>query len=221
MEPTVLPKHVGLIPDGSRRWSKEKDVDLHQAYKLAMEGISRFIVTMFTAKIPHLSIFLLSKENLQRPADHLHSVLAAEIYFFSDIMPKIMKDYNVKVIGIGKRDRLDFPSFWNALDNLCHKNSKHPDKIIYLLTAYSPLDEIYSSSRHLVDADSLLEHLWVPESIDLIIRTGGEKRTSNFLPLQGGFAELIFLAENFNDVTTEHWQHCLLEYQSRKRRIGI
>jgi undecaprenyl diphosphate synthase len=223
MKPTSpsLPKHVGLIPDGTRRWSKKNHVDLNQAYKLAMNEIANFMTIMFDSGVSALSIFLLSKENLARSLADLDAVLDAEIYFFEDILPKLLKQYKVRVKAVGRRDLMEMSPYWKALDKICQETREEYNKTIYLLVAYSPFDEICSVEKKWLTPETLLKHLWVPQPLDLIIRTGGDKRISNFLPLQASYAEFHFIDKQFNDVTAEEWNACLLDYQSHERRFGV
>lgn len=194
--------HVGLIPDGIRRWARENKTSLDVAYWQAMQIISQSIDKFFLNGVYIVSVYVLSKENLSRVQTDLEPVIDAESRLFSELLPTIATKYDCEVIHVGNSQLLP-DRYWEPLNALCSPKSKRNGRKLYLLAAYNPIDEIQYSlgqSEHLAD---FTKYLWVQESVDVIIRTGKEQRTSNFLPLQSANARLVFLNKFWNNVTAD------------------
>ena len=212
---------VGLIPDGTRRWAHQNGVDYLTSYKKTMIGINEFIDHMFTKGSSAISIYLLSKENLQRKPEELASIFEAEIEFIAQLItPNIIK-HKCSVVHAGNADLL--PSkYMNALNHLVHFAPQTSDRHLYLLAAYNPLDEFERalSDSRIHNTQNIFDRFWVSEPLDLVVRTGGEQRLSNFLPLQSAYAELVFVNKLFNDFTTSDLENILQEFQTRNRRFG-
>jgi len=212
-------RHFGLIPDGTRRWAQENNYNLFDAYMLTMNKISAFLNTLFEQDVLVVSVYLLSTENLKRIPEHLDPVIDTEIFMFEKLLPTVVEQNDVQVIHAGKSDLLPV-NYQKALSVLCSKNNKNTKKRLYLLAAYNPIDEIKiainKSGEKTFDVSSLL----VPELLDLVVRSSGESRLSNFLPLQAGYAELIIEPKHFNDLKREDVYQYLAEFNRRKRRFG-
>ena len=144
-----------------------------------------------------LSIYLLSSDNLKRKRIDLDSVIDAEIYFCDILLAEMAKQMKIKVVHAGNKEIL--PLKFNSSINKIEKATKMYDsKKIYLLIGYDPFMEVNASNNgnNVID----INKLWVPEYVDLIIRTaGGPVLMSNFLPLQSGYAQFYIIDKYFND----------------------
>ncbi len=220
MDDRPVPKHVGLIPDGTRRWSRKNCCGLLEAYNMTMEGIVRFIDRSFRLGVNSLSIFLLSSNNLKRKAAEVDAVLTAEELLLQSKLPPLVRSLEVQVYHAGRADLL--PSgYATALSALCSGSTGRVEKRLYILAAYDPLDELFHCLRSEHSNSLQMERMWVPEPIDLVIRTGGEPRLSGFLPLQCSYAELVFLPDLFNDTPLNSLTEPILSFASTKRRFGV
>lgn len=217
--PHASPKHVGLIPDGGRRWARTHKKTYLQSYQLVMENVAEFVKFMFTQGATTLSIYLLSKENLRRPADELEPVIEAETYLLEHLLPPLANLLNIRIIHAGQTYPLP-TQFAEALAKLCTNTASYRKHKLYLLIAYDPHDELAEACEHWDRQTEILPHLWVKEPLDLVIRTSGENRLSNFLPLQAGYAEYIFIPKHSAELLTDDISACLDEYNIRHRRFG-
>ncbi len=217
MKETLL--HIGLIPDGVRRWGKTNSKSLDESYFCMVNVLACFIDFFFNNDVRALSIYLLSKENLQRPEEELKSVFNAELYLLKSLIPPLCDKHCFDVIIAGRTNLL--PA-WVQKDVSSYFSENNRLRKLYLCLAYNPIDELLDSlSRdNLHNIDDVLTKLWVPQRLDVVIRTGGEYRLSNFLPLQSSYAELFFVPESINDVTEDTFKKCLNQYKSRNRRYG-
>ena len=216
---SLLPSSIGLIPDGTRRWAHQSQCTYTDAYIRTMLGITNFISFMFDQSISSLSVYLLSKENLLRKPSDLEPVLTSELDLLMRMLPPVVAKFKAKVFHAGRKDLLP-PNYAEALSTLCQYTADNAERRLYLLAVYNPLEELMGSFKHIGHQHIKIEDLWVPEALDLVIRTGGEHRLSNFLPLQAGYAEYIFIEKYFNDLTEQDLLGFLNEFQIRHRRYG-
>jgi undecaprenyl diphosphate synthase len=193
-------KHVGLIPDGNRRWAIENSIDYRTAYKKSMEHLLKCIEWIFDMNINCLSIYLLSKENIERSREDLDAVLYAEEYFLSELLISTCQKYKCKVIHAGNCNLLT-ESMNNKINNILKLTNNYENHELYLLIGYNPIDEINISIKSNKQNLLNIEHLLVPKKNDVVIRTaGGSLLLSNFLPIQCGYAQVYIVDEYFNDI---------------------
>jgi len=215
-----LPNHIGIIPDGVRRWADLKKCSYLEAYKLGIRKVVEMLVFYLEKGVPACSVYMLSSDNLSRDEGSLEPVLLLEEEFIRVEMPKLAEHYSIKVIHAGNLKGIS-SGFSEAILDLCkhtYNNKKHR---LYLLIDYNPKDELQNSFNKSQQPADILKNLWVPEAVDLVIRTSGEHRTSNFLPLQISNAELVLESKFINDTNDADFQRYLDEYFKRKRRHGL
>jgi undecaprenyl diphosphate synthase len=215
----IIPNHVGMVPDGTRRWAKQNHADYETAYMVGVRKTFDFIDFMFSKGVKIISIYGLSTDNLSRPQAELEKVFKSEIYAIRELLPNILKQYKIRVKHAGDIKKL--PTMYaQVIEKACEITQNNTDGTLYLLAAYDAIDEIYVAAKRAENPQAVFENLWVPEKIDLLIRTSGVYRISNFLPLQAGYAELVFCEKGINDLEEKDWQSCLDQFQQRKRRFG-
>lgn len=212
--------NIGLIPDGTRRWAKTNSKSLSEAYFRMVQIIASAVDWFFEQGAKSVSVYLLSRENLSRPSDQLEAVYNAEVYLIDQLLESLSKEHRFDVVFAGNLDLL--PTEVAAQIRKHQKLEYDNLKKLYLCLAYNPFDELADCLSRVNEMSSgdILKNLWVPEKLDLVIRTSGEKRLSNFLPLQSSYSELAFLSRFINDITCDDLTNCLEKFQSRKRRFG-
>lgn len=215
-----IPRHVGIIPDGIRRWARKNEHDLQGAYLDAMGILARLISHLFDWGVMSISVYLLSKENLSRPRNELLAAVEAELSLITHQLPILARNYQVQVLLAGNLELAD-KRYEEVLKAVPKIEPKENVRKLFLLIAYNPIDELLSNIFYLgLDGKDILNHLWVNQKVDLVVRTGGEQRLSNFLPIQSGYAELIFQEKFFNELTIEDFEEFKEEYLDRQRRFG-
>lgn len=183
--------HVGLIVDGARRWGRREAVPLQHAYGMALDRTGDLVRRMFDNGVDAVSLYLLSRDNLRRSETDLTAVFEATAQFLSSDAVSLANEYKVTFFLAG--DSTAVPgSYRSAIDSLVQSApNASPSRRIYLLIAYSPAEELAACWRPGLNAmNELITALWVPERVDLVIRTGGAALLSDFLPLQSGYARL-------------------------------
>lgn len=228
---SLPPKHIAIIPDGNRRWANKHNVPYVNGY---IEGIQTIIRTTLAAKelkIPTLTAYSFSTENWKRPEEETSAVMRLfdiQLNYYADFL--VSSNIRFHVIG----DIARLPSFLQTtIQNVIQKTSNCSSLDLILAMNYGGRDEIVRAFKKLcllhskgelpliseeIISKALDTHLW-PDP-DLVIRTSGEQRLSNFLLWQCNYAEVYTDQTLWPDFTPHHLLKSALTYQSRKRRFG-
>jgi undecaprenyl diphosphate synthase len=196
--------HVALIADGGRRWAARENVTLRVSYRKMMDLLALDTQALFEAGINIVSLYLLSKENLRRTQQELEAALTEEKRFVEEVVPDLCIKFNANAKIAGAVELL--PESWQYIKLPSHQPKMDSQKTLNLCIAYSPELELAAAIKEISqssDMKAIIRHLWVSEPVDLLIRTGGARTLSNFIPLQCGYAQLVFLDELFNDTSVE------------------
>jgi len=216
-------KHLGIIPDGARRWARENNKSLDFAYLYSAQKLVEIFDAVFEKEVILQSVYGLSKENLGRKPEELTSVLQAAERLFRDLLPSLCKKWECSVHTVGRIDLLPISSY-QALHFLSTETKKYKSRNsrkLYLLAAYNPWDELIHAVKNAktLSEDDVKNNLWVPEDIDLVLRTGFGKLISNFLPLQSGYAEHVFIDKYFNDISLSDVFDAIEKFSSSGKRL--
>ncbi|OGY22912.1 MAG: di-trans,poly-cis-decaprenylcistransferase [Candidatus Woykebacteria bacterium RBG_13_40_15] len=227
MEKNNAPKHVGIIMDGNRRWAANKNLPSSAGHEAGAENLQRIVEVASKIGIKYLTVYALSTENLK-------SRKSIEISFLFNTMLKMTKSkfsslnengVRLKFIGdLSKLPKNVIKSFKDVEDKL----SKNNKLILTAAINYGGRYEIISSVRKVVSdrqeisEDAINSNLYtagIPEP-DLIIRTGGRKRLSNFLLWQGTYSELYFTDTLWPDFNEKELKKALDDFHERVRNFG-
>ena len=221
-----VPAHVGIIMDGNRRWAKKRLMPPTSGHSA---GLNRMVALAEHAKavgVKYLTVYALSTENLSRPQDELDKMFALIRKQFSSCVEKLLKvGARVRVIG----DLSLLPADVQGLIEDAVKTSPENAGFTFIMAlGYGARSEIVRAANLAVkkgrevtegELSALLYTGGIPDP-DLIIRTGGELRLSNFLLWQSAYAELYFSGVLFPDFTDEEFDRAIADYSSRDRRFG-
>ncbi|MGB0879561.1 MAG: isoprenyl transferase [Polaribacter sp.] len=228
-----VPKHVAIIMDGNGRWAKGKGMNRVFGHKNGLTAVRQSIETAAEIGVKAITLYAFSTENWNRPRLEVDALMSLLINSLKKELKTFQKN-EVKVNAIGSIESL--PN--NAQTTLAdvRELTKNNDRItLTLALSYGAREEIVNAikniSKKVVNKELLLEeinentinnHLYtfnLPE-VDLMIRTSGEKRISNFLLWQMAYAELYFTNILWPDFRQEHFYDAIIEYQNRERRFG-
>lgn len=217
MQPTL---NIGLIPDGTRRWARREELPLSDAYWKTMLNIHKIIDYLYSQNSLTISIYLLSKQNLGREPNELEAVINAETDLIKILLPPLLEKWEVNLSVAGCLDQVPEKLSQSVRKLSCVSSKETHLRKLYLLIGYDSYDEIDYATKSANKTLSWFDYLWVPQKLDLVIRTGGEFRLSNFLPLQSTYAELFFVEQYFNDFDLHQLSSLLQEYRNRNKRYG-
>ena len=227
-------KHIAIIMDGNRRWAKKRGFFKIFGHREGANTIKKAVDFCLDKKISYLSLYTFSIENFKRPEYEKSFLFNLMVKEAQKALPGLIKK-GVCARFIG--DRSLFPKkVLHACDTLERETKSCNNLQLHFLFCYGGRQEILSGVRNIAKkvksgelsedeiSETILEqHLWmagIPDP-DLIIRTGGHVRLSNFLLYQSAYSELFFLDCMWPEITADHLDKVVLEYNNRKRNFGI
>lgn len=228
-----VPEHVAIILDGNGRWAKKRLLPRtfgHRKGALNIRTIARYASKI---GIKYLSVFCFSTENWSRPNDEVSYLMNHPVRFIKRYRDDLLNS-NVKITFSGRRDRLPSPLL-NVLLDLEENSKEHTGMVLNLCIDYGSFDELSRGIKEMVkeiqagkmsvediNQQTILSHLDTRNfpPVDLLIRTSGEIRISNFLMLQIAYAELYFTDTLWPDFSERDLLKAIENFQSRNRRFG-
>lgn len=228
-----IPTHVAIIMDGNGRWAKKRNMPRVKGHYEGMQTVKK--ITKYASKlgIQYLTLYAFSTENWARPKEEVSYLMDLPEKMFTSFMPELMEN-NVKVEVIGVVEKLPENTRKAVEDAIEQTKNNTGLKLIFALN-YGSKDEIVTAVKRIaqgaanneykveeIDEQLISDNLftkYTPDP-DLLIRTSGEQRISNFLLWQIAYSEFIFTKVAWPDFVEEEFYKALLEYQSRDRRFG-
>ena len=221
-------EHIAFILDGNKRWAKKNNISLKNSYKKGLENISDLISSCINLKIKYLTLFTLSSENINRKSiNNIFQVIYEDFSFFFD---KIIEEKKVKIKIIGSK--LNLPSKILKLIEHCENETKTNNLLrLNLAFNYGFKNEIQQVLQKVKDNSSIkltrsedIKKLFLLGNIkdpDLLIRTGGEKRLSNFIMYNLTYTEIFFVDTLWPDFKFEELKILITKYKVIKRTYGL
>jgi len=229
-----LPKHVGLIIDGNRRWAKNRNLEINFGHLVGYENLKKRLFDFFEAGIHYLSLYILSLENLRkRSAEELEYIYKIMIKAVDAVVNEsIVKDDKVRFDIVGRLSLLP-PTAKEKIQQLINFTKDHDQNFINLCIMYDGHEEIVDAVKKIIndgikpekiDANLIKDYLYTRDfpALDYIIRTGMDDgaRISGFLLWDSSYAEFKFRNDLWPDYNKEMVIQDLLDYTKRSRRMG-
>jgi undecaprenyl diphosphate synthase len=234
LDPNAIPRHVAVIMDGNGRWAEDRGLSRIEGHRQGLESVRAIVRAAHELGVQTLTLYAFSLENWNRPkgeVDELMSLL--EIYIEAEL-PEVQRN-GIRVSSIGRLERL--PASTRArLEDATEQTRDNREMQLVFAVSYGGRAEIVDAARKLlrdaevgkVDPEQLDEktfaaYLYQPELADpdLLIRTGGERRVSNFLLWQIAYSEIYVSDVRWPDFRKAHLVDAIVDYQARERRYGL
>ena len=228
-----IPKHVAIIMDGNGRWAKLRGKPRVFGHKNGVKAVREVIDAAGNAGVKALTLYAFSTENWNRPKAEVKTLMALLAASLKKEANELVKN-NIKLQIIGNQENLP-KSVLKGLNKVVELTKKNDALTLTLALSYGSREEIVNAFKNIskkivnnelsikeIDENIINNHLYtftLPD-VDLMIRTSGEKRISNFLLWQIAYAELHFTDVLWPDFTKNDFYNALLEYQNRERRFG-
>lgn len=230
-----IPRHIGIIMDGNGRWALRRGLERTEGHKAGVEAIRRCLPALEELGVEHCTLFVFSTENWKRPYDEIQFLFNLVIDYTRKHKRELL-DNGIQVIPVGRWRSMPMPVV-QSLSEVIRETKAGTRLKLYLAINYGGRQEIIDASLKLAeqlvkrdkhdipkelsegDFADLLYTKGVPDP-DLIIRTSGEKRLSNFLLWQGAYSELVFTDVLWPDFGPIDLYKAVVEYSSRERRFG-
>ena len=228
-----LPKHLAIIMDGNGRWAKQKGFLRAFGHENGTKSVKKIIEACAKLEIEFLTLYAFSTENWNRPKLEVDTLMKVLINSLKNEL-KTLQENNIKLNAIGNLDLLP-NSAQKELLSVIDKTKDNTNMTLTLALSYGSREEIISAVKNICDKvknniisidsidDSIInEHLYTRNlpDVDLLIRTSGEHRISNFLLWQIAYAELYFTDILWPDFKEEDLYEAIISYQKRERRFG-
>lgn len=229
MTNTNLPKHIGFIVDGNRRWAKMRGLSSYDGHLAGYEALKIVINTAFKAGVEYVSAYIFSTENWKRSKDEVEKLMSLMLKLLTSDL-EILSDNNIKLLILGSMDGLNNKTI-SAITKAERATANNNGGTLALCFNYGGQIEIVDSVKKAIESgispkdisvDLIEKNLYHPEvpPIDIIVRTSGEERLSNFMLWRGAYSELMFIKKMWPDMTKDDVTDIITEYNKRCRRFG-
>lgn len=228
-----IPSHIAIILDGNGRWAKKRLMPRVLGHQAGAKNIFKIANYANSLGVKNLTVFCFSTENWNRPTNEVNFLMKLPITAFNKYKEKIY-EYNIKMKVIGRRDRIPF-ELVKTIEQVEQITSNNTGLVLTFCLDYGSYDEITTAVKNIAEqyknnqitldeiTPSLVENnLFTKDypKLDLLIRTSGEIRISNYLLWQLGYAELYFTDVLWPDFNKEELDKAIINFQSRNRRFG-
>ena len=228
-----VPRHIAIIMDGNGRWAGERGMSRAAGHRSGVEAVRRTVRGAVELGIPYLTIYSFSSENWSRPAEEIDDLMGLMKRYIRRDLAELHKQ-NIRILRIGERLNVD-AELLSLIDEAVELTSANTALTLVIAFNYGSRQELARAARHLAQEaaagrldpnDIAPEHIeraldtsGIPDP-DLLIRTSGELRLSNFLLWQSAYTELVFMDVFWPDFGKEHLELAIENYQRRDRRFG-
>lgn len=230
-----LPGHVAVIMDGNGRWAKKRNLPRAAGHNAGMKAMREIVRRASDLGIGYLTVYAFSTENWKRSVEEVSGIFKLLVMFVASDLREL-KENNVRMNILGDCSKLPEDAK-KSVERAVSETESNTGLMFNVALNYGSREEMLNAVKEIAQkykngdielddiSDELMDsclytgHLGIPDP-DLIIRTSGEKRLSNFLMWQASYSEFVFTDTLWPDFTPEEFERCIEEYQSRDRRFG-
>jgi undecaprenyl diphosphate synthase len=234
LEAERLPRHVAIVMDGNGRWAKRRGLSRNEGHRRGKDSVRAVVEAARELGIPYLSLFAFSNENWLRPSTEVNFLMQLFHRYLLTETKRLMKR-DIRVVALGDTMRLA-PALRSALQQMVETTANNRSMTLGLALSYGGRQDITAAARRI--AEAVAAGTMKPEDVDeatfaqalataslpdpdLLIRTSGEQRISNFFLFQIAYTELYFADTLWPDFREREFLHALADYQHRDRRFGV
>lgn len=229
VEAPHIPKHVGYIVDGNRRWAKEHGIPTYEGHLAGYNTLKDIAVATLEEGVQYMSAFVFSTENWKRNSDEVKRIMSLVLRLLTSDLPEFHKR-NIRLQIAGSKQGVD-EKILKAIDNAEQETAGNTGGTLLICFNYGGQLEVVEAVKDIIksgvaadeiDEELISKHLYAPEvpPVDVIVRSSGEQRLSNFMLWRSAYSEFIFLEKNWPDMTKDDVAFIMKEYARRQRRFG-
>lgn len=224
-----VPEHLGLILDGNRRWAKSRDKSTLDGHKAGYENLKTICEAAWNRGVKYVSAYVFSTENWNRSKEEVGYLMNLLLWAADNDLKELEKK-GAKILCVGSMDGVD-KKVQKSIEGAVERTKNNQNGTLVLCFNYGGHREITDATKSIVESgvssediteDLIAEHIYTPElpPLDMIIRTSGEQRLSNFMLWRAAYSELYFSEKLWPDFAEEDLDEALDDYASRQRRYG-
>lgn len=224
-----IPRHIGYIVDGNRRWAQQHGLPAYEGHLAGYNAIQEVAIATFDTGVQYMSAYIFSTENWKRSETEVSKLMGLVLKLLTSDLP-IFDERNIKLRILGSRDKVS-PKILKAIDAAEARTADNTAGTLAICFNYGGQLEIADACKKIVQSgvdanqitpDLIEQNLYAPEvpPMDLVVRTSGEQRLSNFMLWRSAYSELLFLDKPWPDMTKDDVAVILEEYVRRSRRFG-
>ena len=225
----LIPQHIGFVIDGNRRWAKKHGLPTYEGHLAGYNGLKDVLIESLNRGVKYASAYVFSTENWKRTAEEVNNLMGLLLRVLESDMP-IFVENRIRLRVIGTREGLP-KAVIKAIDRAEATTAELDGGELLLCLNYGGHLEIADACKKIIESgvaadevtpELIAKNLYAPEvpPCDLIVRTSGEQRLSNFMLWRAAYSELMFIDKNWPDMTKDDVSVILEEYQRRNRRFG-
>lgn len=225
----TAPRHIGYIVDGNRRWAKRHGLPTYEGHLAGYNAIQDVAKATFDAGVEYMSAYIFSTENWKRSEEEVGKLMGLVLKMLTADLPKFAEN-NVRLRIIGSRDGVD-EKILKAIDNAEAETAENTAGTLVLCFNYGGQLEIADACKKIVQSgvdaseitpELVAQNLYAPEvpPVDLVVRSSGEQRLSNFMLWRAAYSEFLFVEKSWPDMEREDVDAIIAEYTNRSRRFG-
>ncbi|MEI7539181.1 MAG: polyprenyl diphosphate synthase [Candidatus Saccharibacteria bacterium] len=229
MTDLTVPKHIGYIVDGNRRWAKKHGLPAYEGHLAGYNVLKDIVIDTINAGVEYVSVYIFSTENWKRSEEEVSKLMGLVLKLLTSDLP-ILDDNNIKLLVLGSRDRLS-DRIIKAIDEAELRTVGNTAGTLALCFNYGGQLEIVDAVKKIIEsgvpadavtADLVSQNLYAPEvpPLDLVVRTSGEQRLSNFMLWRVAYSEIMFIEKTWPDITKDEIANIISDFSKRSRRFG-
>jgi len=229
MSDLIIPKHIGFIVDGNRRWAKKHGLPTYEGHLAGYNTVQEIVTATFEAGVEYVTCYIFSTENWKRSEDEVGKLMGLILRLLTSDLP-IFEKNNIRLRVIGSRDKVS-DKILAAIDNAESVTANNNAGTLAICFNYGGQLEIVDAVKKIVQSgvpaddvniDLIAQNIYAPEipPIDIVVRTSGEQRLSNFMLWRAAYSEMLFIPKMWPDMTSEDVTEIINEFSNRSRRFG-
>lgn len=224
-----VPRHIGYVIDGNRRWAKQHGIPVYEGHLAGYNAITEIVLATIAQGVEYVSAYIFSTENWKRSEAEVGKLMGLVLKLLSSDL-HILEENNIRLRVLGSTDHVD-DKILRAIKDAEERTANNTRGTLAVCFNYGGHQEIADACKKIVQegispeaitAEVVAEHLYAPDipPLDVVVRTSGEMRLSNFMLWRSAYSEFIFLDKLWPDMTKDDVAAILKEYLRRNRRFG-
>ena len=229
MTELVVPKHVGYIVDGNRRWARKHGLPSYEGHLAGYNAIQEVVLATFNSGVEYVSAYIFSTENWKRSEDEVNKLMGLVLKLLTSDLPIFDKN-NIRLRVLGSRENVN-DRILKAIDSAEAQTANNTAGTLAICFNYGGQLEIVDAVKKVIQSgfsaddvtiDLISQNMYAPEvpPMDLLVRTSGEQRISNFMLWRAAYCEIMFIDKLWPDMRKDDVTNIMKEYRKRFRRFG-